>query len=142
MIVADTTLLIHIAVPSSKPADADAAEAVARRDAVWIVPPVWASEVRHVVAKYVRGAFMTSENALSVVRRIETLVVVTPVSHEEVLDAAFRFELSGYDAEVRRARRAPRRAARDVGQAGPAGSEPGRHARSVRGLSAPVKAPR
>lgn len=99
MIVADTTLLIHIAVPSSKPADADAAEAVARRDAVWIVPPVWASEVRHVVAKYVRGAFMTSENALSVVRRIETLVVVTPVSHEEVLDAAFRFELSGYDAE-------------------------------------------
>ena len=99
MIVADTTLLIHIAIPSSKPSDADAAEAVARRDAVWIVPPVWASEVRHVVAKYVRGAFMTSENALSVVRRIETLVVVTPVSHEEVLDAAFRFELSGYDAE-------------------------------------------
>lgn len=99
MIVADATLLIHLTVPSATPRDAEAARAVAQKDPVWVVPPLWASEVRNVVAKYARGWFITHEQARAAVREIEAFVAVQPVSHGEVLDAAFAFEVSGYDAE-------------------------------------------
>ncbi len=51
------------------------------------------------VAKYVRGDFMSAEDALRVVRALEGLVTVRPVEHAEVLAAADAYVLSGYDAE-------------------------------------------
>ena len=99
MIVADSTLLLHLALQASDPGDSRAARAAYDRGSEWTVPPLWASEVRHVVLKYVRGGQISFDDARATVHRLSLLVSVSPVDHDEVLRAAHALGLSGYDAE-------------------------------------------
>ena len=99
MIVTDATLLVHLSLSVIEPDLSGLARAVRRRDRDWVVPALWASEVRHVLMKYVRGEALSVPEALDAVEALDVLVTVRPVAHAEVLDAAFRYGLSGYDAE-------------------------------------------
>lgn len=99
MIVTDATLLVHLSLSIVEPGPADVARAVRRRDRDWVVPPLWASEVRHVLMKYVRAEALTLVEALDAVEALDVLVSVRPVAHAEVLTVAADYGLSGYDAE-------------------------------------------
>lgn len=83
----------------AEPVRSATARAVHQRDPGWTVPPLWASEVRHVRMKYVRSGALSVPEALDAVEALDVLVAVRPVAHAEVLGAADTYGLSGYDAE-------------------------------------------
>ena len=98
MIVADSSLLAHLLIPSL---DSALAEAVYREDPEWSAPVLWRSELRSVLLKHIRHSGLkidlakaVFEKALLVVRDRETFPP-TP----DVLEAAVFFKVSAYDAE-------------------------------------------
>lgn len=99
MIVTDATLLVHFALSETEIVPGETARGVHWKDPSWSVPPLWASEVRHVLLKYVRNGSVSLGEALAAVEALSILVSVEPVGHAEVLHAADRYGLSGYDAE-------------------------------------------
>ena len=101
MIVADATLLAHLALPVAPASDQALARAVFQRDGDWRMPPLWRSEVRHVTWKYVRGGYLDLAIALAALSTLDRLVgsATESVSHEDVLRAADSLGLSAYDAE-------------------------------------------
>ena len=101
MIVADATLLIHFALPVAPEVDAERARAIYRQDSDWRVPSLWASEVRHVALKYVRGGHLSPEAAEIALDALSEVLAgrVMPIVHAEVFRASLSLDLSAYDAE-------------------------------------------
>lgn len=61
MIVADATLIVHFSMPGSK---TERAEAVRRKDPVWVAPPLWEYEVLNVIWTYVHFKALPLTQAL------------------------------------------------------------------------------
>lgn len=97
MIVADTNLIVYLFVTGDK---TPLAQEVLAKDPHWIVPPLWQSEFRNVIAGYIRrgmtliqakqvmeGAILTLENRQ-----------VLP-SSEKILDLISKTNCTAYDCE-------------------------------------------
>ncbi len=78
-----------------------AVAALLRQDPDWRVPPLWRSEFRHVLLKYVRAELATPAQALALwqkaLERFE--LFEQSVDGHQVLDLAIRSGCSTYDAE-------------------------------------------
>ena len=101
MIVADSTLLVHFALPVARVNDVLAAKDVYRQDSVWRATPLWKSEVRNVGVKYMRAGDLSLGDLTDALAVLDDMLreSVETVEHDEVLRAALGFGLSGYDAE-------------------------------------------
>jgi predicted nucleic acid-binding protein len=98
VIVVDTNLLVYLHVEGERTAEA---EAVLRRDAVWIAPLLWRTEFRNVVAGLVRRHALPLEDAIQIVGEAERGMAgreYTVISHH-VLRLAARSGCSAYDCE-------------------------------------------
>ncbi|MCP9894947.1 type II toxin-antitoxin system VapC family toxin [Vulcanococcus limneticus Candia 3F8] len=96
--VADTNVVAALMLPTA--ASADVAELL-RQDPDWRVPPLWRSEFRHVLLKYVRTELATPAQALALWQKALERFELNehPVDGHQVLDLAIRSGCSTYDAE-------------------------------------------
>ncbi|MBK6647259.1 MAG: type II toxin-antitoxin system VapC family toxin [Anaerolineales bacterium] len=97
MIVADTNLIVYLFINGDK---TPLAQEVLKKDPHWIVPPLWQSEFRNVLAGYIRRGMKLAqakrimEEALSTFEGRE----VAP-SSENILDLIAKSDCSAYDCE-------------------------------------------
>ncbi|MDO8501616.1 MAG: type II toxin-antitoxin system VapC family toxin [Gemmatimonadaceae bacterium] len=98
MIVADANLIAYLILPGER---TEQAEAVLLKDPVWVVPVVWASELRSVVSHYVRSRSLTVAQGSAAMERAAALIGgrEAPVDSREVLELAHRSGCSSYDCE-------------------------------------------
>ncbi|HTK86731.1 MAG TPA: type II toxin-antitoxin system VapC family toxin [Nitrospiraceae bacterium] len=68
MIVVDTNLIIYLFVETDRAAEA---EAVLKRDPMWVAPVLWRSEFRNTLATLVRRNALTLDAASSIVAEAE-----------------------------------------------------------------------
>jgi predicted nucleic acid-binding protein len=97
MIVADTNLIVYLFINGDQ---TPLAQDVLAKDPHWIVPPLWQSEFRNVLAGYIRRG-MTLPKARQIMNdAMETLEArqVTP-SAEQVLDLIAESDCTAYDCE-------------------------------------------
>lgn len=98
MIVVDTNLIGYLFLSSER---SGLAEAALRKDAVWAAPRLWRSELRNVLALYLRKHLLTLADAQQVMRRAENLMQ----GHEydipsfAVLQLVASSSCSAYDCE-------------------------------------------
>jgi predicted nucleic acid-binding protein len=96
--VVDTNVVAALMLPTA--ANAEVAELL-RQDPDWRLPPLWRSEFRQVLLKYVRADLATPEQALSLwykaLERFE--MSEQPVAGHQVLALAIATGCSTYDAE-------------------------------------------
>lgn len=97
MIVADTNLIVYLFINGDK---TPLAQKVLDQDPHWIVPSLWQSEFRNVIAGYIRRgmklkqAKQIMEEALSVLENRQ----VQP-STDKILDLISESECTAYDCE-------------------------------------------
>ena len=97
MIVADTSLIVYLFITGDQTA---LAQKVLVQDPHWIVPPLWQSEFRNVLAAYIRrgmtlsGAKQLMSDALQTLEKRE---VIPP--YEKVLDLIAESDCTAYDGE-------------------------------------------
>lgn len=98
MIVAGANLIAYLVLPGER---SEQAEAVLLRDPVWVVPVLWASELRSVVSHYVRNGNLTVAQGSAAIDRALALVDgrEAPVDSRQVLELAHRSGCSSYDCE-------------------------------------------
>lgn len=98
MIVADTNLIAYLVLPGER---TEAAEAVLRTDPAWAVPILWRSELRNVLATYVRGGTLSFGDALVMAERAESLMAGREFSvpSESVLALSSASGCAAYDCE-------------------------------------------
>ena len=98
MIVADANLIAYLILPGER---TESAEAVLLADPVWVVPTLWASEMRSVLSHYVRAGQLSVAQAAAAMDR--ALGVTDgregPVESREVLALAYKSSCSTYDCE-------------------------------------------
>jgi predicted nucleic acid-binding protein len=96
--VVDTNVVAALMLPTA--ANAEVAELL-RQDPDWRLPPLWRSEFRQVLLKYVRADLATPEQALALwhkaLERFE--LSEQPVAGHQVLALAIATGCSTYDAE-------------------------------------------
>lgn len=98
MIVVDTNVLAYLYLPGSHTM---LAEKLLERDDTWIVPVLWRSEFRNILALYLRRNELSFEQALAIQFEAESLVS----GHEYEVDSRRILELvrdstcSAYDCE-------------------------------------------
>ena len=96
--VVDTNVVAALMLPTV--ANAEVA-ALLRQDSDWRLPPLWRSEFRQVLLKYVRADLATPEQALALwhkaLERFE--LSEQPVAGHQVLALAIATGCSTYDAE-------------------------------------------
>lgn len=71
MIVADTNLIAYLMIPSDR---TPAAQGVLRKDETWAAPLLWRSELRNVLALYLRQGHLSLAEALQYVEEAENLL--------------------------------------------------------------------
>jgi predicted nucleic acid-binding protein len=97
MIVADTNLIVYLFITGDQ---TSLAQKVLDKDSQWIVPPLWQSEFRNVLAAYIRrgmtlsGAKQLMEDALEMLENRQILP-----SYEKVLDLLAESDCTAYDCE-------------------------------------------
>ncbi len=98
MIVADTNLIAYLLIQGNQTADA---EAVLRKDAVWAAPLLWRSELRNVLALYLRQKHLTLADVLQYMQEAEVLLEGNEyhVESDPVLRLADQSGCSAYDCE-------------------------------------------
>ena len=98
MIVADANLIAYLVLPGER---TEQAEAVLRKDPLWVVPMLWASELRSVVNQYVRSGSLSVGQASAAMARAHALVDTreAPVESREVLELADESGCTTYDCE-------------------------------------------
>ena len=98
MIVVDTNLIVYLYVPSTRTAQA---EAVFRRDPMWVTPILWRSEFRNTLAGLIRQGTLSLETAVQISYRAEFWMggrEYTAMS-DQVLQLAAGSSCSAYDCE-------------------------------------------
>jgi len=98
VIVADTNLIIYLLVAGQHSGEA---EAVYHKDSHWIAPQLWRSEVRNVLALYVRQQLIDLDEALEAVDEAEQLIAGQEfeLASARVLRLAVTSGCSAYDCE-------------------------------------------
>lgn len=98
MIVVDTNVLAYLLIPGKYTASA---EKLLATDADWAAPRLWRSELRNVLATYVRGKLLEIADAAALHRKAVELVGGEEYDVEtlEVLRLAKSSGCSGYDCE-------------------------------------------
>jgi predicted nucleic acid-binding protein len=98
MIVADTNLIAYLLIPGDH---SSLVEKIFLKDSEWVSPLLWRSEMRNILALYMRTQKMTLEQALKTMEKAENLLQ----AHEYMLPSDVVFAalnssaLSAYDAE-------------------------------------------
>ncbi len=97
MIVADTNLIVYLFITGDKTA---LAQEVLAKDPHWIVPPLWQSEFRNVIAGYIRRGMTLSQAKQIMANAVLTLEnhQVLP-SSEKILDLISESNCTAYDCE-------------------------------------------
>ncbi len=98
MIVVDTMVVAYLVLPGERTADAVRAR---RADPDWVAPPLWRSELRNVLATYVRGQSMMLEQAMATMQAAELLLGSTTlaVRTADVLQLSASSGCTAYDCE-------------------------------------------
>jgi predicted nucleic acid-binding protein len=98
VIVVDTNIICYRYMPSPYSAAADAAWA---KDFDWIVPFLWRSEFRNVLAGAIRQRSLTVERAIEIASLAETMLTQKEclVSSSAVLQLVSKSDCSAYDCE-------------------------------------------
>lgn len=98
MIVVDANVLLYLLIPGKQTADA---ERWLERDPDWAAPRLWRSEVRNVLATYLRAGRIAQADALSLFQRAALIVGLEEYEVEtvEVLRLAQASGCSAYDCE-------------------------------------------
>jgi predicted nucleic acid-binding protein len=98
VIVADSNLIAYLLIAGDF---TEAAEAVLRRDPEWAAPLLWRSEVRNVLALYLRQGHLTLAEALAYMQEAEALLQGREyrVPSAPVLELAQISGCSAYDCE-------------------------------------------
>ena len=97
MIVSDTNLIVYLFITGDQ---TQLAQQALSKDSQWIVPPLWQSEFRNVLAAYIRRGMKLSQakqlmsNAL---RTFENRQILPP--NEKVLDLIAESDCTAYDCE-------------------------------------------
>lgn len=98
MIVVDTNILAYLYLPT---AFSEQAECLLLQQPRWIVPVLWRSEFRNVLALYLRKGILTLEQAYGIQTEAETLLAGSEydVPSLDVLRLIETSECSAYDCE-------------------------------------------
>lgn len=98
MIVVDTNILAYLYLPSEFSSQA---EQLLEREPHWMAPLLWRSELRNVLALYLRRELLTLEQAYSVQTEAEALLADAEyeVPSLDVLKLVHESECSAYDCE-------------------------------------------
>jgi predicted nucleic acid-binding protein len=98
MIVVDVNVIAYLYIEGVRTAEA---EAVRRADATWAAPRLWRSELRSVLALYLRRAVLALEDALRIAQDAERLMHghEIDVASRDVLELVGASRLSAYDCE-------------------------------------------
>ncbi len=97
MIVVDCQVLIYATFPTDF--TGRVAE-VRARDDIWVAPPLWRSEYRHVVAGYMRRASLKRRLGVDAVERAAALLVDEPLPDTmDILALVETSRCSAYDLE-------------------------------------------
>lgn len=98
MIVADTNVIAYLLLPSPHTV---LAEELLRADPDWIAPILWRSEMRNVLALYLRKELITLADALTLQAEAEALLQDNEyeVGARDVLTLVDRSPCSAYDCE-------------------------------------------
>ncbi len=98
MIVVDTNIIAHLFIEGERSSEA---ERVLEKDPDWAAPLLWASELRSVLVKCVRGGFVERTDAFRIMAEAESLMSggEYAVVSAEVLELAASTSCSAYDAE-------------------------------------------
>jgi predicted nucleic acid-binding protein len=96
--VADTNVLAALMLPT---AENKAVAALFRLDPDWRMPPLWQSEFRHVLLKYVRSGLIEAAQAQALWQKAVDRfgLQAEQVDGQRVLELAIRSGCSSYDAE-------------------------------------------
>lgn len=97
MIIADTNLIVYLFITGDQ---TDLAQEVLDKDPHWIVPPLWQSEFRNVLAGYIRRGMALPQAQEIMDDALLTLEKrqVAP-SSEKILDLVSRSDCTAYDCE-------------------------------------------
>lgn len=98
MIVADANLLVYLHVQGDRTPDA---EAVLRRDSVWLAPLLWRSEFRNAMVNLIHSAIIDLDDAIRFATAAERQMRGREyaVDSRDVLLLAHRSRCSAYDRE-------------------------------------------
>lgn len=98
MIVVDVNVLAYLLIPGKH---TKAAERQLEEDPVWVVPRLWRSELRNVLANYLRAGQMDLTDASVVYQKAEELVGAEEYEVEtlHVLRLCAESKCSAYDCE-------------------------------------------
>ena len=98
MIVADTNVIAYLTLPTPYTA---LAEHLLLADPEWIAPILWRSEMRNVLALYLRKSLVTLEEAVALQMEAEALLQDREyeVGARDALTLAHRSACSAYDCE-------------------------------------------
>jgi predicted nucleic acid-binding protein len=98
VIVADANVIAYFWLPGEF---THQAEAALERDADWIVPYLWRSEFRNILATYVRAKRLAAGDAQTIYMNAEDMLRGREyaVTGHVALDLAFNSSMSAYDCE-------------------------------------------
>lgn len=97
MIIADTNLIVYLFITGDK---TTLAQEILAKDPHWIVPPLWQSEFRNVIAGYIRRGMTLAQAKQIMANAVLTLEnhQVLP-SSEKILDLISESNCTAYDCE-------------------------------------------
>lgn len=97
MIVADTNLIVYLFITGDQ---TTLAQDVLAKDPHWIVPPLWQSEFRNVLAGYIRRGMKLAQAQEIMIDAMLTLEnhQVTP-STEKIFELISKSDCTAYDCE-------------------------------------------
>ena len=98
MIVVDANVVAYAVLPGEQ---TEAALRALEKDAEWVAPSLWRSEVRNVLATTMRLQGLALEDAATAFRHADRLVVDAPAPADthHILALAQRTRTSAYDSE-------------------------------------------
>jgi predicted nucleic acid-binding protein len=98
VIVVDTNVLAYLYLQNQY---TQHAEALLERDPHWVVPLLWRSEFRNILAGYLRRGSLTLEDAIKLQAEAEALLAGNEhvVDSRRVLELVHKSDCSAYDCE-------------------------------------------
>jgi predicted nucleic acid-binding protein len=98
MIVVDTNIISYFYLEGEY---TELAEKVFKKDPDWVVPLLWRSEFRNVLALYIRNKILTLEDAIKIIGKAELLLngKEYTVNSANILELVNQSECTSYDCE-------------------------------------------